>query len=52
MQARGLKLALIEHKIIVAAADDYLDNHQSELLAEAKPILGELRELLAQAKGR
>lgn len=39
MQAQGLKVQHVEHKVIVAAADDYLANHRSELVAEATKIV-------------
>jgi hypothetical protein len=39
MRSQGLKLPHIEHKIIVAAADEYLANHRSELIADARAIV-------------
>jgi muramoyltetrapeptide carboxypeptidase LdcA involved in peptidoglycan recycling len=36
MQAQGLK---VQHKVIVAAADDYLASHRAELVAEATKIV-------------
>jgi hypothetical protein len=39
MQAQGLKVQNVEHKVIVAAADDYLASHRSELVAEATKIV-------------
>ena len=35
MKDAGLKPAWIEHAVIVAAANDYLDKHWDELLADA-----------------
>jgi predicted transcriptional regulator len=35
MRAKGLKIMQIPHKVIVTAADEYLQDH-SELIAEAK----------------
>ena len=35
MKDAGLKPAWIEHAVVVAAANDYLDKHWNELLAEA-----------------
>jgi hypothetical protein len=39
MHAEGLKVHHVPRKIIVAAADDYLANHRSELVAEATKIV-------------
>lgn len=38
-QRQGLKPQHMAHREIVAAADDYLANHRSELTAEAKAIV-------------
>jgi hypothetical protein len=32
MQAQGLKVQHFQHKVILAAADEYLTNHRSELV--------------------
>jgi hypothetical protein len=39
MRAQGLKVQQAPHKVIVAAADDYLSNHRLELVAEATKIV-------------
>jgi len=39
MHAEGLKVHHVPRKIIVAAADDYLANYRSELVAEATKIV-------------
>ena len=39
MQAQGLEVQHVQHKVIVAAADDYLADHRSELVAEATKIV-------------
>jgi 3-oxoacyl-[acyl-carrier-protein] synthase III len=39
MQAQGLKVQQVQHKVIVAAADDYLASHRAELVAEATKIV-------------
>ena len=39
MQAQGLKVQHFKHKVILAAADEYLTNHRSELVVEATKIV-------------
>ena len=39
MRAQGLKVHYIPHNVIVAAADDYLAVHRSELVTEATKIV-------------
>lgn len=39
MRSQGLKPQYIQRSIIVAAADDYLASHRSELVAEATKIV-------------
>lgn len=39
MIAQGLKVEHVPHEIIVAAADQYLNSHRSELVAEAAKIV-------------
>lgn len=39
MISQGLKVEHVPHEIIVAAADEYLNRHRSELVAEAAKIV-------------
>jgi hypothetical protein len=48
-QAQGLKLAHIEHRIIVAAANDYLRDHP-ELIAQAAETVRKVPQLRTLAE--
>jgi len=64
VQAKGLRLSQIPHKVIIAAAADYLAQHRSALIADAKAIVerwhaegmigprGAIRNPLRTARGK